>query len=163
MNNLFAILAIGFASLLTSSCSASKQEQSNDQLIQSAKERMAMDNSNVPLPPNSCRVVATIESIDKTLKGMNANDPCGKAPCVATVRIDSVLGYGSSFPKPLAAGTKIQVRFAHTLDATKDAMPEITPPLPGLSVGSTFAASITSAMAMGNSQPSYTIYGYEKK
>ena len=44
--------------------------------------------------------------------------PCSKPPCRATVLVDSVLGYGSSFGAPLAAGRSIRAEFTFTLAAT---------------------------------------------
>lgn len=116
-----------------------------------------------PIAPNTCKVVAIVESIDQTLRGTNEKDPCGKAPCTATIRIDSVIGYGSAFPKTFSAGGRLQARFAFTLNATKEMMPDVKPALPGLRVGSKFIAAISATAAMGNSEPSYTIYSYEAK
>ncbi len=115
------------------------------------------------IPPNNCKVIATVEAIDRTLKGANEKDPCGKAPCMATVRIDSVLGFGSAFPSTMTAGKKIQVKFALTLSSTKEMLPEVTPALPGLSVGSKFEALINGSIEMGKTEPLFTIYGYAKK
>lgn len=113
--------------------------------------------------PNTCRVVATIEAIDRTLKGTSEKDPCGKAPCMATIRIDSVLGCGSAFPAVLQSGKKLTVRFAHTLNPTKDVWPEIQPPLPGLRVGYKFEAALSAAEALGKNEPEYSIARYEVK
>jgi hypothetical protein len=153
---------IVLALCLFSSCGTSKQENSHTEAIKVAKENMRND-APPPLPPGNCKVIATVESIDKALKGTGANDPCSKAPCSATVRIDSILGYGSAFPKPLVAGQIIQVTFANTLNPTKEMFPDIEPSLPGLRVKDTFAALISGSVAMASTEPSYAIYSYEKK
>ena len=148
--------------MLLIGCSATKEERNHADDTPDAKERMVI-HAPIPIPPNNCKVIATIESIERTLEGTSDKDPCGKAPCMATVTIDSVLGFGSAFPSTMSAGKKIQVKFALTLSSTKELLPEITPALPGLSVGSRFEALIAGSMAMGKTEPVYTIYGYEKR
>lgn len=162
MNHSHHFPALALSGLLLLSCATSKQDSSHAELIESAKQKIAMDIPP-PIAPNTCKVVATVEAIDKMLKGTNEKDPCGKAPCTATIRIDSVIGYGSAFPKTFSAGGRLQARFAFTLSATKETMPDVKPALPGLRVGSKFTAAINASVAMGNSEPSYTIYSYEVK
>ncbi len=142
--------------------STSNPDSQCSEQIETAKERIAL---SIPptIPPNNCRVIATVESVDKRLSGANANDPCGKAPCIAIVRIDTVIGYGAAFPKLLSAGQKLIVKFAHTLGQTKQIMPEVEPPLSGLDVGSQFEALVNGSLAMGSSDPTFTVYGYVKK
>ncbi len=149
-------------SMLLISCSTSKEARDHADGLQVAKERMVM-GAPTPIPPNHCRVIAAIESIEKPFEGANDKDPCGKVPCLATVRIDSVLGFGSAFPSGMSAGKTIQVKFALTLSSTKEMLPEVTPALPGLSVGSRFEALINASIEMGKTEPLFTIYGYEKK
>jgi hypothetical protein len=108
-------------------------------------------------------VIATIKSIDATLRGAKDNDPCVKAPCTATIKIESILGYGPAFPALLIPSQEIVVTFAFTLNATGEMLPDVKPALPGLSVGSTFEALVSGAPVMGKSEPSFTIYGYDKK
>jgi hypothetical protein len=154
-------IAVLFASLLFNSCGSSKQEK-----MQSEEKKSESEMIKNPPPgpaPGTCRIIATVETIDRTLKGTSEKDPCGKAPCMATIKIDSVLGYGSAFPKPFAAGQKVKVTFAQTLNPTKDVWPDIQPPLPGLRVNDRFEATIGSAMVVGTSEPAFTIHSYEKK
>ena len=155
-------LALVLTLFILSSCGTSKQESSHSEQIQAAKEKM-ITNTPLPIPPSNCKVIATVETIERTLEGTSEKDPCGKAPCMATVRIDSVLGFGSAFPSTMSAGKKIQVKFALTLSSTKEMLPEVTPALPGLSVGSRFEALINGSIEMGKTEPLFTIYGYEKK
>jgi hypothetical protein len=154
-------IAILFASLLFNSCGSSKQEK-----MQSEEKKSESEMIKNPPPgpaPGTCRIIATVETIDRTLKGTSDKDPCGKAPCMATIKIDSVLGYGSAFPSVLTSGKKLTVRFAHTLNPTKDVWPEIQPPLPGLRVGYKFEAVLSAAAAMGKNDPEYSIARYEVK
>ncbi len=115
------------------------------------------------VPPGNSRIAATVVSIDNALKGTGEKDPCGKAPCIATVRIDSVLGYGSAFPKTFGAGQTISIKFANTLRPTAKDYPDVKPALPGLNVGSRFVALVSGEMEVGKTEPAYVIYGYEKK
>jgi hypothetical protein len=93
---------------------------------------------------------------------MNDNDPCSKGPCSATVTINTVLGYGSSFGKGFVSGQRVRVRFAQTLSPTKDLFPDIQPALPGLHTKDTFEAFIISSQAMGSQEPTYEIYSYRR-
>ena len=86
MNHFHHLRAVALTSILLLSCGSSQQENTHADQLQGAKEKIAMDTLP-PIPPNNCRVIATVESIDKTLKGANDKDPCGKAPCTATIKI----------------------------------------------------------------------------
>ena len=148
--------------LLLISCGTSKEGRDNADGTRVSTERMDM-SVPTPIPPNHCRVIATIVSIEKALEGANDKNPCSKAPCLATVRIDSLLGYGSAFPKVLSAGQQLRVKFAFTLHGTKELMPEVKPPLPGLAEGSSLKADIRGTSGMGDAEPTFVIYGYEKR
>lgn len=143
-------------SVISLSCSTSKQEQSASR--QGQEEALAPPS---PLAPNTCRLIGTIVEIDAKLAGTDPKDPCSKAPCFAVVRIDSVVGYGSAFPTSLGVGATMRTRFAHTLAATKDVLPEVSPALPGLHAGSRIKADVSATTALGSKEPSFTIYAYE--
>ena len=150
--------------LMFNSCGSSKHDASREEQIHAAKEKMNELKNPPPSPaPNTCQIIAVVEAIDKTLRGSSEKDPCGRAPCMATIMIDSVLAYGPAFPKVLNVGDRIQVTFAHTLNPTKDVWPEIQPPLPGLRMGSRFAATLRGSATMGSNSPSFTVYRYERK
>jgi hypothetical protein len=151
------IAAIG-AALMCNSCGTSKQDQ-----MESKKESNQGAIPTPPLgpPPNTCLVHARVDEINRTLSSANEKDPCSKAPCLATITIDSVLGYGSAFPAILTAGAKISVKFLHTLNPTKDVWPEIQPPLPGLRVGYRFKALMSGSVALGKKDAEYSISRYE--
>ncbi len=122
---------------------------------------------NQRIAPNTCRFIGTIVSIDPTLKSKNPADPCAKAPCLATVRIDSVLGYGSAFPTPLSKGKEIRVTFKFTTAPTKEILPNLTESYPGVREGSTFFADLDAHQepAIGKETGGifYTVYGYKIK
>ena len=95
------------------------------------------------IPPNACRIWGTIVRIDSTLETAQKYDPKAKAPSLATVRVDSILGYGPGFTKPLAVGRKIDVWFRYTLSPTKDLFPKLRKQhLPGLSLDSKMQADV---------------------
>ncbi len=146
--------------VLTLSCSSSRQEQS---AAETSEKEKAMVSEGQRIPPNHCRVVATIVAIKPDLKGSTEKDPCGKSPCVATVKIDSVLGYGSAFGSTLGSGKEIELRFTHTLSPTKEILPDINPPLPGLAVGSRFQADVRASAVMGTADMLFSVDGYKKR
>ena len=102
------------------------------------------------VPPGHCRIVGTVISISNTLSA-KAEDPCSKSPCMASVKVNEIIGYGSAFTSPLSMGKEIQVRFTFTLAPTKEMYPQMSPPLPGLAVGSRFQADLSIGdMAIGD-------------
>ncbi len=114
------------------------------------------------IPPSQCRIRATILSIDSTLISSDTSNPCSRLPCRANIRVDSVLGYGAGFDRPLAPGESILVTFAFTLspaklDSQKDS-------LPGLQVGSIFTANLlggSPSPAANQQDQSFLIYSYQ--
>ena len=117
------------------------------------------------LPPNACRIAGTITAV-LPADSVAGNAPCGKVPCEADVRVDSILGYGSSFPYPLAAGTIVRMRFAYTLAPTAAMFPG-TPDLPqGLKSGDAFRGVMEAGEGLAQkagSTPKYSISTYQKK
>jgi len=96
-----------------------------------------------PVAPNHCRIVGTILEVHGPELGAVSDEPCSKYPCTAKVRVDSVLGYGSAFPGALASRQTIEVRFQYTLAPSKEAYPNETISLPGLSSGDRFRADVS--------------------
>lgn len=117
------------------------------------------------VPPGHCRIVGTIVKVE-VVRSAKSDDPCSKAPCLATVRVDEILGYGSGFGRTLHKADEIQVQFRSTLGPTKEILPQITPPLPGLTVGSKFQADLAAgpspAMTAGE-MPSFQADQYRIK
>lgn len=115
------------------------------------------------LGPGQARLAGTVVSID-TARSTRPSDPCAKAPCRAQVRVDTVLGYGGGFPRPLVPGETLAVHFGFTLAPTPSVMPEVTPPYPGLEVGDAFTADLRARDAPGIAGASdpirFLIYGY---
>lgn len=111
--------------------------------------------------PGEVRAVSTVLRIDST-RAVRSGDPCATYPCHAVIRIDSVLAYGSGFPRPLSAGESLRARFAFTLAPSNVAMPEIAKPLPGLEVGDTFMADLRTHPKPGPDPggPSFVVYDY---
>lgn len=117
------------------------------------------------LPPNTCRFAGTIITVLPPESGRD-DGPCSKVPCTADVRVDSILGYGSSFPYPLAAGTVVRIRFAYTLTPSATQFPE-TEDLPSpLIAGDAFRGTMegTEGLAKGTGSPmAFTVRTYQKK
>lgn len=101
------------------------------------------------LPPQVCRIVGTIIRVDSTLKSQKPDDPCSKSPCEALVYVDSVLGYGSSFPVVLSPGSTVRAHFTFTLAPTEQLIPSLKPSFPGLRPGSAFRADLKSTPTLG--------------
>jgi len=141
-------------------CTGARQEISSDKKLPDESTRIVQK-----VPPNHCRIVGTILSITGTLKTAQADDPLSKVPCLAVVRIDSILGYGSAFTDPLAVGNEISVLFQFTLSPTKDIFPTLQQHYPGLMVGSVLRADLEEIIADEQQkktlQYSHIIYGYQ--
>jgi len=145
----FIISSILIASLLTAACSSSKQGGEGEaDTVRSAKigfqgDSVARNRRVRPeIGPRSCRVVATIVSIDPTPHSNDPNHPAAKYPSVATIRVDSVLMKGVAFSEQFAPGATATVTFAPTLVSSKEIQPGIQQNLPGLHVGSRFQADV---------------------
>jgi hypothetical protein len=110
------------------------------------------------LPPDVCRIIGTVVRIDSTFKSASPDDPCSKAPCEAMVRIDSVLGYGSSFPIILSTGTVIRTHFTLTLAPTEQVLPKVKPSYPGVGAGSWIRADLKSLPVLGSTRDNATTF-----
>lgn len=96
-----------------------------------------------PLAPNTCQFAGTITEIlpvEKTGK----QGPCTTVPCLALVRVDRVIGYGSAFGTPIAAGAILRIRFPYTLAPTPALFPTVGDLPPALNKGDSFTATLTS-------------------
>ena len=98
--------------------------------------------------PNSCRIIGTVIAIDSETLSSGTKDPCSKVPCRATVKVDSVLGYGQGFTGPLSVGKTVAAQFKFTLSPTKDLFPGMNLNLPGLQLNSRFRADMKSGPAI---------------
>ena len=154
--------AVLIAASILVGCSATTEKSTGNDQRQDRGKPDAYASRVSSISPGHCRIVGTLVGIDSTLSQAG---PCSKAPCVGLVRIDSVLGYGSAFGRPLARGTEIDVHFAFTLaPTTSDLFPNMTRRLPGLQVGSQFGADVEARNepGMGGYRVSYLIQEYRK-
>ena len=115
------------------------------------------------IPPGHCRIIGTIVSIDAIQKTGNADDPYSKAPSRAVVRVDSVLGYGQGFIRPLSKSKEVPITFKFTLSPTKDLFKNMTKTYPGLEMGSKFLADVEAQQLLGTESFQYSISQYEVK
>lgn len=109
-----------------------------------SNKKMIIENSisNQRIPPGECRVDAEIVKIDSTLIGNPSNDPCSKAPCIAWIKINNIIGCGAS-SSVLKRGDTLKTKFSFTLNPTsKETFPTLKVQLPGLKEGSSFIAYI---------------------
>lgn len=139
MNKIFLLLLILSSCLITFiSCRPSKSAEDARTVAADSKKP---SDPGPGLSPDHCRIIATVVSIENLLSG-HPGDPCSKAACIAAIRVDEILGYGSGFNKPLSKESEIRVRFLYTLASTKELFPAMNPGLPGLKVGSSFEADL---------------------
>jgi hypothetical protein len=158
MKLFYVLLSFLVAGLMSCSDQTKKAVRDEDQ----HRPAKPTADQNIRISPGKCRIVGTLVSVDPT---MDKEGPCSKAPCRGTVRVDSILGYGSAFGNPIATNTQIQVRFAFTVAPTsEDLFPNMTERLPGLNVGSHFQADLESQIEMnkGAQSPTYLVYDYRK-
>ena len=158
MIQFFLIASIVF---IFTACSSSKTSSDSAKQTDSSEPKNRILPVGEPIPVGSCSVVGTILSIETDRRSPDVSSPCSKAPCWATVRIDSILGYGSGFDKPLAVGGQVSVMFGFTLEPTKDLFPNMSESYPGLQVGSRFFANVRASSGMGSDKASYTVFGYK--
>jgi hypothetical protein len=138
----------------------SSQESGSDMMQEKSKEMPRPAEPGPGIPPGYCRVAATVVSIDPTLSAMTA-DPCAKAPCVATVRVDEMMGFGSGFVGTIGKGSEVKVRFKYTLASTAEIFPGMSPALPGLEPGTKFQADMKlNNTLMGSDEVLYVVEGY---
>jgi hypothetical protein len=95
------------AGLLFLSCGVTRQNPSPSDPQKSIFGRVHVEG--LQLPPNTCRIVGTLLTVD-TVR-LDSSGPCARIPCYAWIHIDSVVGYGSSFPRPLAEGETVEAKF----------------------------------------------------
>lgn len=143
------LILISFLILLIVSCSSTKEPQTTLP-------------SNID--PNNCRINGTIISIEEII---DPSGPCSTNPCVANVKVNNVIGTGSSFKIPLVKNDTINVKFAFTLSKTsKDLFPNLNKSFPGLKVEDKFIADVEKieALKLGikSNQIEYRIFNYDK-
>lgn len=140
-----------FLAVLIGACSGSKDE-------------VTIPPELGTINPNEIRLLATVVVVDTT-RASRPTDPCFDVPCHATIRVDSVFGYGSGFPRPVTAGDELDVRFAFTLAPTDEVMPDLVESFPGLETGDAFWADVRAhpSPGPGNGATRFVIYNYYLK
>ncbi|MBW8051504.1 MAG: hypothetical protein FVQ77_14430 [Cytophagales bacterium] len=136
----------------------SKSRQSHDTIM------TPTSNTNNNSSQISCRIIGSIVHIYDNFQLHDTSGVCAKAPCEAIVKIETIKRRGASFTGAIAAGEKIKVHFAFTLNpTTKELFPNMAARYPGLKKNDKFVADIQSRLAIGgNENAKYVIYGYEK-
>ncbi len=162
MNKFLKSFVVLILLLTVISCNSTRQkgEQASTDQPKNASS-LKLDGQNIP--PGQCRIIGTIVSINEIKKTGNADDPCSKTPCQAVVRVDSVLGYGQGYVRPLAKSKEVPVTFRFTLSPTEKFFKNMTTTYPGLEEGSTFMADVEVQQLIGSKSFQYSISGYEIK
>jgi hypothetical protein len=139
----FVLAILLCSALMFASCRSTREDRREE------SKPPALKIPQAGLPPQVCRILGTLVRVDSTLKSQRPDDPCSKAPCEALVYVDSVLGYGSSFPAVLSPGATVRAHFTFTLGPTEQVLPSVKPPFPGLRPGSAFRADLKSTPTLG--------------
>jgi len=155
-------------SFLLSSCSAKKKESAQMEesaQVKSLKESYERDRDKFSkrILAGKCRISATVVSIDPQIYSDDPDQPCSKAPCRATIRVDEILGYGAGFNKTLGIGQELAVHFVFSLSPSQEVSRQLQLDLPGLQEGSRFIADLESAPVPGEEEEIFSIYRYELK
>ncbi len=142
---------------------ATAKEGQTTSATKSVKQNQLISISEQNLSPNHARINATLIYINPVLMPGDTSNPCSKAPCKAKLRVNEVLGYGSSFGNPLSSGDTIYTTFMFTTHATtKDLFPAFKEFYPGVKVGDKIQTDLESRLGMGGGgSVSYFVYGYK--
>jgi hypothetical protein len=157
--------AIGICTLIAAvlaSCATPHNDRNGQDSAAVTKPTSQTLSSAEQIPPSQCRIRATVVSIDSTLSSSDTSNPCSRFPCSAKIRVDSVLGYGAGFDRPLAPGETIPVTFAFTLKPIT--LSSLKETLPGLQIGSSFTADLqggSPSPAAKETEQSFVIYSYQ--
>jgi hypothetical protein len=101
--------------------------------------------------PNVFRIVGTVVSIEPPGAEGATTGPCAKAPCMASIRIDSLFYHDSTAAYPFTVGQTVRMRFVYTLAPSRDLFPKAGPDYPGLKTGSAFEADVMRSRPRGAS------------
>ncbi len=147
------VYALGLLSCKLPPKEAAKAPEHRDHLVEGPAH----------IPPNHARIEGEIVELDSTsLEAPDVAGPCSRVPCVASVRIGSVLGLGVGFPQPFQEGMVVRMKFAYTLDPSQRHFPEMQPAFPGLHLGSKFKADVMSQVTLaGDITPRFVVFAYE--
>lgn len=99
-----------------------------------------MSSLSESINPNNCRIIGTIEAIEDY---GDTTGPCSTQPCVATIKINSVISRGMGFTDVLSANDIINLKFEYTLSPTSEEIfPKLNIKFPGLKIGDKFKGDI---------------------
>jgi hypothetical protein len=171
-----AYISIGclWLALLSFSCKSSAQQSTQELPNAATNTPMAGKKGVKSLPikhqkqvaapgiaPGHCRIIGMVTAISPQPEA-TATGICGQTPCRAKVKILKIIGSGHSFNQTLAPNQEINAYFVFSLKPTAQLLPNLTTPLPGLKVNSTFIADIsTNTEAVGNNPPWYQVELYQ--
>jgi hypothetical protein len=142
----FTGILVLLLSLILMSCSSTKEEKTVKILSE--------------IPPGNAKIVGTITRIEPVLASSSLNDPCSKAPCIASVKVSSAV-YGAAFPS-FSMDEEIRIKFLFTLEkTTKELFPNMEETYPGLKVGQEFTALVAHIENIDKTAPKFQIHGYE--
>jgi len=147
--NKLALSSFFFLILFVVSCTSTKEPQTT----------LPSD-----IDPNNSRISGTIISIEELRE---STGPCSKQPCIATVTVNNVIGYGSSFTTPIVKDNNIKLKFEFTLAETSEELfPNLETPFPGLKVGDKFIGDIEKVeliqLDTKSTKIEYRIFNYDK-
>ena len=113
--------------------------------------------------PNSCRIIGVVEAIEDF---KDTSGPCSTQPCVATVKINSIISRGMGFTEVLSSNDIINLKFEFTLSPTSEEMfPKLKNKFPGLKIGDKFKGDIEKVLSIkveGIETPDiYRIFNYD--
>ncbi|PSR56029.1 hypothetical protein AHMF7605_22280 [Adhaeribacter arboris] len=125
---------------------------------------ITLNNQQTAAPviaPGHCRIIGKVIAISPEPEA-GATGICGKVPCRAKIKIQKILGYGHSFNQTLAIDQEVNAYFTFSLQPTAKLLPNMTTPLSGLKIGSSFQADISpSAEMAGTTVPWYQVAVYQ--
>ena len=160
------------ALLMVISWGCGKKPQPSVEIKAGKTDSLAMDltgskpspASMMPLAPGTCRVIGVVAGVEQELDDANPNSPCGKAPCRAAIKIESILGRGRDFNALFESGDTLAVHFAYTTAPTQSLFPDMDAHYPGVATGDTIQVDLKmggeSMTGANKTQPPLTIYGY---
>lgn len=115
---------------------------------------------NREIPPGVYRIKGTVMQV-YPIK-VDDTEMCAKAPCLAAVRVDTIIGRGATTETGLLRqGQQVDVYFRYSTAATAELFPEVQPALPGVDKGTPFTADIALAPESSNGRKVFELYNYE--
>ncbi|QMU27034.1 hypothetical protein [Adhaeribacter radiodurans] len=156
-------------------CKLTAQQKTEAELPVTTENQMPEKKKAPPLPikqsnqqaaapaisPGHCRIIGKVIAISPEPEA-GVTGICGQVPCRAKVKIQKILGYGHSFNQTLAVDQEINAYFTFSLQPSAKLLPNMTTPLPGLKIGSSFQADISPGAEMvGTTSPWYQVAVYQ--